>query len=97
MKDFTIIIPHRGNALGLWATIHSCEDDLKGSASDYNYVIVSNGEETSPETNAILKSLDKSGKLLHHYHTDDPLSPPEARERGAQIADSGLLFFFDNH
>jgi len=97
MSDISIIIPHRGNALGLWATIHSCENDLQRSSLDYNYVIVSNGEELGPETSAILKSLGNSGRLLKHEHSDESLSPPKAREIGAQIADGALLFFFDNH
>lgn len=42
-KDFTIVIAHRGNALGFWATITSCEMELQGQGFDYNYVIVENG------------------------------------------------------
>lgn len=97
MSDISIIIPHRGNALGLWATIHSCEDDLQRTSLDYNYVIVSNGEDVNPEVEAILTHLERSGRLLKHEHSDEPLSPPEAREIGSQIADGRLLFFFDNH
>jgi hypothetical protein len=45
-KDFSIIIAHRGNTLGLWATIHSCEVELAGSDFDYEYIVVTNGEES---------------------------------------------------
>jgi hypothetical protein len=97
MTDFTIIIPHRGNPLGLWATIHSCESDLERTKFNYNYVIVTNGEELPEETRSTLLHLQKAGRLLKHEHSDAPLSPPEAREVGVRIADGKLLFFFDNH
>ena len=98
MSDFTIIIPHRGSGLGLWATIHSCEDDLKYSTKNYNYnyVIITNGEFTV-DTKQTLEFLKKSGRLLAHEHSEKPLSPPKARTRGVELSDGKILFFFDNH
>jgi hypothetical protein len=93
----TIIVPHRGNPLGVWATCHSCEEDLEGTGIDYNFVVVTNGEELNAEETQCLWYLEKSGKLLKHIHSDEPLSPPVARQRGAEVADGDLLLFFDNH
>lgn len=97
MSDFSIVVPHRGSAMGLWLTVHSCEEELKRSPFDYNYVIVSNGEKLPLETLAVLDQLSKGGRLLKHLHTDEPLTPPAARQRGAEVADGKYLFFFDNH
>jgi len=97
MTDFSIIIPHRGSALGLWATIQSCEEDLLCSPHSYNYVVVTNGEKLDSDAESVVRHVEESGRLLAHIHEDAPLSPPAARQRGAQCADGSLLFFFDNH
>src|ERR1035441_4641206 len=97
MPHFSIIIPHRGSPLGLWATIHSIESELFRSDYDYNYVVVTNGEPVQPETKQVLDSLRKTGRLLKHLHFDEPLAPPVARQRGSAAADGEFLFFFDNH
>ncbi len=98
MSDFSIIIPHRGEGLGLWATIHSCEDDLQFSQKkhDYNYVIVTNGDLTE-DSKMTLEFLEKSGRLYKHQHFESPITPPKARSIGASLSDGKLLFFFDNH
>ena len=95
--DCSIIIPHRGNALGLWATIHSCELDLLDTGITYNFVIVTNGGKGDDDTVNTLTYLERTGALLKHLHFDEPLSPPVARQRGAAVADGRLLCFFDNH
>lgn len=99
MSDFTIIIPHRGSVLGLWATITSCEEDLLDTRFTYNYVIVVNGEKEN--SNSDLKTLRvhlaTSGKLKDWVHIVDNLPPPAARELGVAHADGKYLFFFDNH
>lgn len=97
MSDFTIIIPHRGSGLGLWATIHSCEVELQDSKHDYNYVIVSNGEELGGDDRQNLFYLEKTGRLLKHIHEPEGLTPPAARARGVEAANGRFLFFFDNH
>jgi hypothetical protein len=96
----TIIIPHRGNPLGLWATIHSCESDLlreRDVKIEWNYVLVTNGEKLPVEAVATIEQLKMTGRLLGHIHSPEPLTPPVARSKGAAIADGELLFFFDNH
>jgi hypothetical protein len=97
-KDFSIIIAHRGNTLGLWATIHSCEVELAGSDFDYEYIVVTNGEESKyDELDLLIGFVAKSGKLGDHYYHPQPLSPPSARQLGSETASGRLLFFFDNH
>lgn len=95
--DISIIIPHRGSALGLWSTIHSCEEDLLDSKYSYNYVVVSNGEKVSTETKSTLSFLEQTGRLKAHVHFDEPLTPPVARQRGVEAADGRVLCLFDNH
>lgn len=97
MVDITVVIPHRGPALGLWATVHSCDEDLKGLPLTYDYVVVTNGEETDLDTTALLGHMNRSGKLLRHLHSDAALAPPVARGLGASVADGRLLAFLDNH
>lgn len=96
--DFTVIIPHRGNGLGLWATIHSVEEEMRNTPNlSHNFVIVTNGEPVSPEVEQTLAMFEKSGRLLKHIHSDAPLTPPAARAWGAEVADGKHLAFFDNH
>lgn len=95
--ELSIIIPHRGNPLGLWATVHSCQADLERAGKDYNFVIVTNGEKVSLETESTIKFLKDEGRLKEHLHFDEPVAPPAARQRGAAVADGRLLCFFDNH
>jgi hypothetical protein len=83
--------------LGLWSTLHSCEEDLQGIDLAHNYVVVTNGCELLPEEKQTLAYLRRDGLLLEHVHSDEALSPPVARQRGAAVADGDLLFFFDNH
>jgi hypothetical protein len=108
--DFTIVIAHRGNPLGLWATVEGSEIELQGSDYLYNYVIISNGEvkkddngkeyfsdEPAEEVAQLHKFLSKTGKLGYFEHVKDPLPPPIARQRGASRAEGKTIFFFDNH
>jgi hypothetical protein len=97
--DFTIIIPHRGDPMGLWATVHGCESAMLSYASHkYSYVIVANGMDEIPENTFFLKEgLEAQGKLSAFIHVKSPLAPPEARQLGADAATGEILFFFDNH
>jgi hypothetical protein len=95
--DFTIIIAHRGDPFGLWATIHACEADL-GAVKNYSYVIVANGMDEIPQNTYFLKEgLEKLGKMGAFIHHRSPLAPPAARQLGADAATGKVLFFFDNH
>jgi len=94
MPDISIIIPHRGNALGLWATIHSCAEDLKYSKLTYEFIVVTNGSELSVDQKGLFQfTSSKVGNI----HIVDPLSPPDARSTGAEVAEGSALFFFDDH
>lgn len=94
--DFTIIIAHRGDPMGLWMTVNACEEAAYGHK--YSYVIVMNGEDTIPENTFFLKegleTMNKCGAFIHHK---SPLAPPSARQLGAEAATGKVLFFFDNH
>jgi hypothetical protein len=95
--DFTIIIAHRGDPMGLWLTVNSCETVIP-YGHKYSYVIVVNGEDTIPENTFFLKegleARNKCGAFIHHK---SPLAPPTARQLGAEAATGKYLFFFDNH
>lgn len=95
--DLSIVIPHRGNTLGLWATVHSCEEDLRHSKRTYNFVIVSNGAPLLADDLQLIHAMREGGRLKAHHHSDLPLTPPAARQIGASLSDGEVIFFFDNH
>lgn len=96
--DFTIVIAHRGDGLGLWATITSCELDLEGSGYKWNYVLVINGEEKiAVDVQTQILKMQQCGKLRDYIHRPEALSPPTARGIGAETANGKYLAFFDNH
>lgn len=107
MKDFSIIIAHRGPALGLWATVQSCEENLVRSKFNYEYCICVNGQQDAKkhprhhpidrDTERVLSFIDKSGKLGHADILQGSLSPPSARQMATEHAKGKYLFFFDNH
>jgi hypothetical protein len=108
MKDFNIVIAHRGDTIGLWATVHSCEIELERSGFDYSYLICANGEgETERnrpksefvhiDTKRVLDFLNKAGKLGYARILQGSVSPPTARQLALEKADGKYLFFFDNH
>lgn len=109
MKDFSIIIAHRGDPIGLWATIHSCEIELANSGYDYEYCLCVNGEENAGKQRASKQSpthkdllhtlhfLSKAGKLGHLKVLQRSVSPPTARQFATEKAQGKYLFFFDNH
>lgn len=107
--DFSILIGHRGNALGLWATVHSCEEELAltksngvaedfstGSKYNYQYVIVSNGGDLDTDALQTIHYLKKANKLVH-VHYPEVLTPPVARQRAVKMSSGKKLIFFDNH
>jgi hypothetical protein len=98
-RDFTIIIAHRGPAMGLWLSLESCEAQLRLTDYHYSYVIICNGndEDKDLELLSIKKHLENSGKLLDWMNVERPLSPPDARQMGSESADGRFLFFKDNH
>lgn len=97
-RDLTIIIAHRGPAMGLWMTIESCEADLCDTGINYSYVVVSNGtEKLDLEEQGIRRHLGNSGRLVSWIHHPEALSPPGARQLGSYDADGRILAFLDNH
>lgn len=106
-KDFSIIIAHRGPALGLWATVQSCEENLSRSQFNYEYCICVNGQQGTKkfpktdfvdlDTKRVIDFIAKSGKLGHVNFLQRSLSPPSARQMATEHANGKYLFFFDNH
>lgn len=99
--QISIIIPHHvaAGCIGLWATIMSCEEDLRTSIHPhtYEYIIVANGGDLDLDVKTLLEGMkrgDKNIKLVHFQHS---IPPPEARTEGAKVATGDLLCFFDNH
>jgi hypothetical protein len=98
MIDFTICIAHRGDPLGLFCTISSCEADLADSKYSWNYVIVCNGSpKLTPVEKNMIHFLTKGKKLKRAIVKIGNLSPPNARQLAASHADGEILFFLDNH
>lgn len=100
MKDFSIVIAHRGNPMGLWATVHSIDSDLEGSGYDYDFSIYVNGEKDKrphPDTKVLFHFMTQAGRLGWEGFSQAPLAPPTARHVAAQHVDGKYLFFFDNH
>jgi hypothetical protein len=94
MASISVVVPHRGNSLGLWATLHSVVQDA--ATLEPEVVVVSNGEPLPLEAKECVKTLAKYCRVVHH-HTDDALSPPAARAKGVEISSGEHLYFFDNH
>ncbi len=94
----SIIIPHRGNDLGLWATVTSCENELLNSGIEVEYIFITNGDkELNSDSKAVIEHVRLAGKLKHHEHFVEGLTPPDARQIGSTYATGEYLFFFDNH
>lgn len=95
--DFSIVIAHRGNPMGLWMTIQSCEVQFNQLGFTREYIVVSNGNKETEDTRMHIAGL-KDAKLLGYYsHTDEAMSPPTARQIGSEHATGKYLAFFDNH
>ncbi len=97
-KDITIIIAHRGDELGLWATLHACEAELLGTGLTWEYGIAVNGQ---PKLGAGLdrmrRHFEGDGKICSFTHNVEPVAPPTARQLATEAANGKYLFFFDNH
>lgn len=82
--------------MGLWATLHSCEEELRLSDRSYEYVIVTNGGKLGADERQLIENVQMIGKVRHVHH-DEALTPPVARQRGVEASSGSKLFFFDNH
>ena len=97
-KDISICIAHRGPVLGLWSTINSLEFELQEAKLDFEFSIVSNGEKPTPDLKQTLGELKRTTDYLsYHEHSDEPLTPQEARTRAFKNSTGKYVFFADNH
>jgi glycosyltransferase involved in cell wall biosynthesis len=84
--DFSICIPSRGPALGLWATVCACEA-IKG---DFNL-----------EYCVTIPWMTEPRRVMQDYgvkfYIADNFNPPEGRNFAASIATGKRLVFMDDH
>jgi hypothetical protein len=84
--------------LGLWATVHSCMEDLSNTDLKYEIRIQTNGtDKPHTDTLTVLHWLQSTGKLTYSDNSVEPLAPPVARQMCVKDATGKYLFFFDNH
>lgn len=96
--DLSIIIAHRGPAMGLWMTVESCMMDLADTGLTYEFRVCANGMDKLTEDDERVKHfLEKSGHAGEFLHVAQAMSPPGARQLVAENANGKSLFFFDNH
>lgn len=99
--DISIVLPHRGASIGLWATIESCFNELSQTTFSFEFVVVHNGPKNE-EDDTYAGVYDSFGKtkerdFINWLRYEQPLSPPAARNLGAEAARGDCLFFFDAH
>jgi hypothetical protein len=92
--DISIIIPHRGPEMGLWATIASCTEDLKHSGLTYEFCVLSNGAKESYELSTIRTQLTH---LRTWVQSDEAVASVTARQRLTEQATGEFAFILDNH
>lgn len=98
MPDYSIIIPHRGDPIGLWATVCACETQLANSDYSYEYCLLSNGDEQeSDQLKYLVDYLEKRNKLGFYKFLVEAKSPPNARALCVDNSRGEYLAFFDNH
>lgn len=97
VPKLSIIIPHRGLSIGLWATIHSCYEALSDADLTYEFIVMSNGDEKPAVDVVNTAGYLEQHKLGKFIHTPEVLAPHTARQRGAAESTGDILVFFDNH
>ena len=88
MSEISVCIPSRGPALGLWATIASCED---AGLTDIHVALVRDDE----EPHRVM-----AGYGINIYHATGSLGPdntPRARNLAASHATGKYILFLDDH
>lgn len=96
--DISIIIAHRGSAMGLWMTVESCVMDLENTDYTYEFCIYSNGTEKLDDDEVRIKHfIATSGHYGNYVHSAQAMAPPSARQLLTEEANGKVFFFFDNH
>jgi glycosyltransferase involved in cell wall biosynthesis len=93
-----VVIAHRGDEIGLWMTVSSLKMQEVSSEPEKKVHIVVNGTPNLGEDfNMTVESLHKWGVFGSVQIFDEPLSPPSARNRGAEKGTGDTILFLDNH
>ena len=90
-ESFSICIANRGPTLGVWATIHACEAQLRAGPFASQYCVFTNGRKADEP----LLNMRNAGILLGE--SEEALPPPIARNKAAEMATGSILVFFDDH
>jgi glycosyltransferase involved in cell wall biosynthesis len=86
----SLVIPSRGESLGLWATVASAKSDLLASGEPFEIIAVVNGE---PPGIASWMLREDFCRIIYSAAS----SPQEARHQGLLQAKSDFVFFADAH
>lgn len=98
MKDLSVVIASRGQPMGLWYSLESVEIEAKVAGIDFDFSIVTNGEEKLDiDTRQVLKMLKTTGRLAYHRHHPEALTPQLARQEAIDNTDSKYVLCVDNH
>lgn len=92
-RQISVCIPSRAQALGLWATICGCANAL-GDIS-HEFIVAINGRKLDDEETRLLHEWKDSKVTV--LHTENVLSPTQARDLVAKHAKGDFLCFFDDH
>ncbi len=90
-ETFSICMANRGPTLGVWATIHACEAQLRAGLFAHEYCVFTNGRLPDEP----LLNMRNAGILLGE--SQEALPPPIARNKAAEMASNLILAFFDDH
>ena len=90
-ESFSICMGNRGPTLGVWATMHACESQLRATGFSSEYCVFTNGREADEP----LLNMKNAGMFLGE--TDEALPPPVARNCAAVMATGSILVFLDDH
>lgn len=91
----SICIPSRGPLVGVWATIAACESWLGDKQREYCVYRNGTSEPFNIEPQSILQ--DNTSLPLSMRWSTDPVPPPIARNRAAEMARGRVLYFLDDH
>lgn len=97
-RDLTVVIPHRGDAMGFWMACESVSIEADAAGIDYGFSVCSNGsDKLDPDSRQILAMLKQAKRLDYHYHNPEPMTAQMARQNAIDNTDSEIILCADNH